>query len=117
MSIRENFKTLCDDADEYVKRSIDGYKLSLVESLSLLFGDIACGFVLFMLLFLAFVFLLVVMVALLAPVTGLAVALSLAVALLVLVALLVYLFKIRLFVNGAVKRICRIIFAEENEKE
>ena len=61
--------------------------------------------------------LLVVMVALLAPVTGLAVALSLAVALLVLVALLVYLFKIRLFVNGAVKRICRIIFADENEKE
>ena len=117
MSIKGNIKTLYNDADEYVKRSIDNYRLSLVENLSLLYGDVACGFVLFMLLFLAFTFLLVVMVALLTPVTGLALALSLAVALLLIAALLVYLFKVRLFVNGAVKRICRIIFAEENEKE
>ena len=117
MSIKGNIKTLYNDADEYVKRSIDSYKLSLVESLSLLYGDVACRFVVFMLLFLAFTFMLVVMVALLTPVTGLAVALSLAVALLVIVALMVYLFRIRLFVNGAVERICKIIFAEDDEKE
>ena len=117
MSIKGNFKTLCDDADEYVKRSIDSYKLLLVESLSLLYGDVACGFVLFMLLFFAFMFLIVAMVALLTPMTGLVVALMVAVALLVSVALLVYVFKIRLFVNGAVKRICRIFFADDNDEE
>ena len=117
MSIKGNFETLYNDADEYVKRSIDSYRLLLVESLSLLYGDVACGFVLFMLLFLAFIFMLVAMVALLAPFVGLAVALCIAVVLLVAVALLVYLFKVKLFVNGAVRRICRILFAGENEEE
>ena len=117
MSIKGNFKTLYNDADEYVKRSIDCYKLLLVESLSLLYGDVACGFVLFMLLFLAFVFMLVAMVILIMPFVGLTVALFVAMALLVSVAAIVYLFKIKLFVNGAVKRICRILFADDNEKE
>ena len=117
MSIKGNFETLYNDADDYVKRSIDSYKLLLAESLSLLYGDVACGFVLFMLLFLAFIFMLVAMVILIMPVVGLAVALFVAIALLVSVALMVYLFKIKLFVNGAVKRICRILFADDNEKE
>ncbi len=117
MSIRENFETLYNDADEYVKRSIDGYKLSVIDAVSLLYGDVACGFVIFMLLFLAFIFMLVVMVALLVPVTGFAVALSFAVLLLVFMALLVYLLKKRLFVNRAVRRFCRIMFAKENEKD
>ena len=117
MSIKGNFDTLYNDADEYVKRSIDSYKLLFVESISLLYGDVACGFVLFMLLFLAFVFMLAAMVVLLAPVTGFAVSLIIAVAVLAVVALLVYLLKIRLFVNGAVKRICRILFAKNNEEK
>ena len=117
MSIKGNFENLYNDADEYVKRSIDGYKLLLAESLSLLYGDVACGFVLFMLLFLAVVFMLVALVVVLAPVTGLAVALCVAVVLLVVVALLVLLFKTRLFLNAAVKRICGILFAEYNEEK
>lgn len=117
MSIRGNFKALYDDADEYVKRSIDSYKLLLVESLSLLYGDVACGFVLFMLLFLALIIMLVAIVALMAPVIGLVVTLFIAAGLIVTVAFLVYIFKIRLFVNGAVKRICRIFFVDDNEEE
>jgi hypothetical protein len=117
MGIRENFKTLYNDADEYVKRSIDGYKLMLVESLSLLYGDVACGFVLFMLLFLAFVFMLVAMVVFLAPLTGLLLALLAAMALLVAAAVLVYLFRVRLFVDAAVRRLCRILFKKENGEE
>ncbi len=117
MSIREILKNLCNDADEYAKRSIDGLRLSLAESLSLLYGDIACAFVLFMLLFLAFVFVLVAMVALLVPFTGLAVALMIAVGVLVAVALAVFLLKRMLFVDVAVRRICRIFFAKENEEE
>ena len=98
MSIKENFETLYNDADEYVKRSIDSYRLFVIDSLSLLYGDVACGFVVFMLLFLAFIFMLVAMVVLLAPFIGLAVALLMAVALLVAVALSVYLFRVNLFV-------------------
>ena len=116
MSIKGNFETLCDDADECVKRSIDSYKLQLVESLSLLYGDVACGFVLFMLLLLAFIFMLVATVAMLAPLTGLVAALCVAVGRIVVVAVLVALFKRKLFVDEAVKRMCRIIFAKGNEE-
>ena len=117
MSIRENIKTLCDDADEYVKRSIDGYKLMLIKSLALLYGDIACRFVLFMLLFLAFVLMLVVMVVLLTPVIGFVAAMLVDVALLVVVALSVYLFRVNLFVDGVVKRMCGMFFDDEDEKK
>lgn len=117
MGIRENYRTLYNDADEYVKRSIDSYKFFFVETLSLLYGDVASGFVMFMLLFLAFAFMLVALVVWLAQVTGLAVALMLAVPLLLLMAFLVYLFKKRLFVNKAVRRFCRILFANDDEKK
>ena len=117
MSIKGIFKTICDDDDECVKRSIDSYRLLVVESLALLYGDVACGFVLFMLLFLAFIFLLVAMVAIVAPFTGLALALCIAVGAIAVVALLVALFKRKLFVDEAVKRMCRIIFAKEDEEE
>ena len=117
MGIKENFETLYNDADEYVKRSIDGYKLHFVETLSLLYGDAACSFVLFMLLFLAFLFALVAAVVLVAPVTGLVTALLLAVALLFLFAIMVYVFRVRLFVDRAVRRFCRMLFDAKNEKE
>lgn len=117
MGIKADFKNLYNDADEYVKRSIDRYKLLFVETLSLLYGDVACGFVIFMLLFLAMVLLLVAMVVLLAPVIGGVWALLLAVSLLLITSLLVYFFKVRLFVNAAVRRLCRMLFAVEDEEE
>ena len=40
-----------------------------------------------------------------------------AVALLVAVALSVYLFRMNLFVDGAVKRMCGMFFDDEDEKE
>lgn len=116
MGIKENFETLYSDADEYVKRGIDGYKLLLVETLALLYGDVACGFVLFMLLFLAFVFMLVAAVVLLAPAVGFVGAILLAIALLVLLALLVYVFRVRLFADRAVRRLCKMLFAKDDEK-
>lgn len=117
MSIKENYKALHDDAHEYAERSIDNCKLMLIEYLSLLFGDVACGFVLFMLLFLAFIFMLVAMVALLAPLTGLFLALVIAAAVLVSVSLIVYFLKARLFVDVAVKHLCRILFGDERDEE
>ena len=54
MSIKENVESLFGDAYEYLKRSIDGYKLLLVENLSLMLGDMLCGIVVFVLLLVAF---------------------------------------------------------------
>lgn len=117
MGIKENLENLYNDANEYVKRGIYSYKFLLIETISLLYGDVVCGFVLFMLLFLALIFLLVTMVAVLAPAIGFVTALLLAVALLVIIAFFVYRFRIRLFVDRAVKRFCRILFAEDDEEK
>ncbi|MBQ8336744.1 MAG: hypothetical protein IJY44_04355 [Bacteroidaceae bacterium] len=117
MGLRDNFKALHDDARAYASRSIDCYKLTLVKRLSLLFGEVACGFVMFMLLFCAFIFGLVAMVALLAPVTGLPAAILSALALLLVSAAIVYCFKVRLFVDVAVKRLCRILYEKDTDDE
>lgn len=117
MGVKENLNTLYSDTHEYAERSIDNCKLTLVKYLSLLFGDMACYFVVFMLLFLALIFMLVAMVVLLAPVTGFFIALAMAVVLLAAIALGVFLFRERLFVNIAVKRLCRMLFENECEDE
>lgn len=117
MGLRDNFKALHDDARVYASRSIDCYKLTLVKRLSRLFGEVACGFVMFMLLFCAFIFGLVAMVALLAPLTGLPAALLSALALLAASAAAVYCFKVRLFVDAAVKRLCQILYEKDTDDE
>lgn len=110
MGIVEIFEKLCDDAREYAERSIDNQKLSLIENVSLLLGDIACGVVVFMLLFVAFILLLIIMVAVLVPLTGLLPALLVVVCVTVVVALVVYKMRDRLFVNHFVKRLCGMMF-------
>ena len=54
MSIKENLEGLSKDFCEFVMRSIDCCKLSLVERLSLLLGDMICRFVVSMLLSVAY---------------------------------------------------------------
>lgn len=111
MGIKENFENLSKDACEYVKRSIDGYKLLLVENLSLMLGDALCGFVVSVLLFLALSLVLAALVILLEAYTGIVCALLVAAAIVLLLALLLYGLRVRLFVNGVVRHLCRLLFA------
>ena len=117
MGIGENFGNLSKDAKEYVKRSIEGYRLQLVENLSLLLGDMACGLVVFMLLLVALIFFLVLLVVLLTPFIGLLASLSVALFMLVVVALLVYLMRVPLFVDSMVRRFMAMFYNGDEDDE
>ena len=114
MGIGEEFENLQNDAREYVKRSIDGFKLRAVEDLSLLLGDLVCGFIVFVLLFVASLLVLVLLVMALAPYIGLLSATATAALLLVVVAVVVYMLRVRLFVDHFVRRLARMFFNDSD---
>lgn len=117
MRLGKNLQDISDDAKEYIKRSIDGYRLQFVENLSALMGDMVCHFVTFMLLFIAFLFLLVAMVFFVAEYMGYIIAMLAAAKFLAVAAWLLYIFREKLFTDWFVKRIIRIVFQEtEDEK-
>lgn len=117
MGLGENFENLSKDAQEYVKRSIEGYRLQLVEGLSLLLGDMMCSFVVLMLLFVALLFFLIAIVFLIAPFMGLPASLFVVMLFLLLSALLVYAMRVPLFVNGMVKRFIAIFYLRKGDDE
>lgn len=110
MSIKENLEGLSKDFCEFVMRSIDCCKLSLVERLSLLLGNMICRFVVSMLLSVAYFLALAAIVVWLAPFVGWPLSLLSAAVMLVVAAIVVYCLRVRLFVNGAVKWLCRLFF-------
>ena len=117
MGFRADIEDISKDALEYLKRGIDGCKLRLVENLSLLFGDVVCFFVLFMLLFVAYLALMVAIVILLLPLIGLPLAIVAVAVLLLLTAWVVYLLRERIFVDRVVRRFVKIFFDEKSGDE
>ena len=117
MGFGADIENISKDALEYVKRSMDGCKLRLVESLSLLFGDVMCAFVLSMLLFVAYLALLVAVVIWLLPLLGLPLAIVAVAALLLFTAWVVYAQRERLFVDRMVRRFVKIFFEEKRGDE
>lgn len=115
MSLRADIGNLSKDALEYLKRSVTGFKLHLVEHLSLLFGDIVCGFVLFLLLFVAYIALLVAVAIFLFPLLGVPLSIIVVALLLVVTAIVVFMFRERLFVDGLVRHFAKIFFEEGDE--
>ena len=115
MGFRADIGNISKDALEYLKRSMDGYKLRLVESLSLLMGGLVFGFVLFMLLFVAYLALMAAIVILLLPLIGLPLSVIAVAVLSSLTAWVVYLLRERLFVDGFVRRFARIVFGKEDD--
>ena len=112
MGFRADIENISKDALEYLKRGIDGCKLRLVENLSLLFGDVVCFFVLFMLLFVAYLALMVTIVILLLPFVGLPLSIVAVAVLSLLTAGVVYMLRERLFVDRMVRHFARIFFEE-----
>lgn len=116
MGVGENIENISRDSQEFVKRSIDSIKLHFVENLSLLLGDLICGFILFVLLFTAFLLLLCGLVVLVAPFMGFPAAILLAMLLLFAAALMVYMCRTRLFVDRLVRRLVGMLFQETDEQ-
>ncbi|MBO7271264.1 MAG: hypothetical protein J6U89_00125 [Bacteroidaceae bacterium] len=117
MGFRADIGNISKDALEYVKRSMDGCKLHLIENLSLLLGDVICGFVLFMLLFVAYLSLMVAIVFLLLPHIGLPLSIVVVALLLLLTAMIVYMLRERLFIDGIVRHLSRMFFEKNGNDE
>ena len=117
MGLGADIENLSKDALEYVKRSMAGCKLRLVENLSLLFGDVMCAFVLSMLLFVAYLALMVAIVIWLLPFFGLPLAIVAVAVLLLLTAWVVHLLRERIFVDRVVRRFVKIFFEEKSGDE
>lgn len=117
MGLGADIEKISKDALEYIKRGMDGCKLRLVENLSLLFGDVMCAFVLSMLLFVAYLALLVAVVIWLLPLLGLPLAIVTVAALLLFTAWIVYALRERLFVDRMVRRFAKIFFEEKRGDE
>ena len=117
MGFRADIENMSKDALEYLRRSVDGCKLRLVENLSLLFGDVICVFALFMLLFVAYLALMVALVILLLPFIGLPLSIIAIALLLLFTAFIVYFFREYLFVDRMVRHFVKIFFEEENKDE
>ena len=115
MGFRADIGNISKDALEFLRRSMDGYKLRLVEDLSLLMGGLVCGFVLFQLLFVACLLLLALLVFSMIPFVGLPLALLAAALLLMFAAFLLFVFRERIFVDGFVRHFAKMFFGKEND--
>ena len=110
MGFRADIGNISKDALEYLKRSMDCCKLCIVEKLSLLLGDVICGFVLFMLLFMAYLAMMIAIIVLLLPLIGLPLSIVVVALLMLLTAMVVHMLRERLFVDRVVRHFARIFF-------
>lgn len=115
MGFRADIGNISKDALEFLKRSVDGCKLRIAENLSLLLGDVICGFVLFILLFVAYLALMVAIAILLLPLIGLPLSIVVVASLLLLTAMIIYMLRERLFVDGIVRHLSRMFFEKSGE--
>ena len=103
MELKEDFESLAKDVQEYLKRSLDNTKLTLVEELSLMIGNALATMIVTMMLFVALLFILAAMVALLSEVVGFVLAMLIAGMNIVRSGLLQGLKRKRLYVTAAMK--------------
>ncbi len=115
MGVTDNFHNLSKDAQEYLKRSIDDVKMTVVEELSVMVGDIIASLALLLILFVAFLFILVGAVVALALVIGFVPSMAVAGFVLAVLAFVVYSQRARIFTNAIVRHLCRILSVRKED--
>ena len=108
MGVIEDFDNLSKDAQEYLKRRVEGVKMGVVEELSVMMGNAFASLVLFLFLFEALLFILIAVVVMLSRVVDVVVAMLIAGALLVVLAAVIYFLRVRIFTDGIVRHLCRL---------
>lgn len=108
MGVIEDFDNLSKDAQEYLKRRVEGVKMGVVEELSVMMGNAFASLVLFLFLFEALLFILIAVVVVLSRVVDVVVAMLIAGALLVVLAAVIYFLRERIFADGIVRHLCRL---------
>ena len=108
MGVIEDFDNLSKDAQEYLKRRVEGVKMGVVEELSVMMGNAFASLVLFLFLFEALLFILIAVVVVLSRVVDVVVAMLIAGELLVVLAAVIYFLRVRIFTDGIVRHLCRL---------
>ena len=108
MGVIEDFDNLSKDAQEYLKRRVEGVKMGVVEELSVMMGNAFASLVLFLFLFEALLFNLIAVVVVLSRVVDVVVAMLIAGVLLVVLAAVIYFLRVRIFTDGIVRHLCRL---------
>ena len=108
MGVIEDFDNLSKDAQEYLKRRVEGVKMGVVEEFSVMMGNAFASLVLFLFLFEALLFILIAVVVVLSRVVDVVVAMLIAGALLVVLAAVIYFLRERIFTDGIVRHLCRL---------
>ena len=108
MGVIEDFDNLSKDAQEYLKRRVDGVKMGVVEELSVMMGNAFASLVLFLFLFEALLFILIAVVVVLSRVVDVVVAMLIAGGLLVVLAAVIDFLRVRIFTDGIVRHLCRL---------
>ena len=119
MGVIEDFDNLSKDAQEYLKRRVEGVKMGVVEELSVMMGNAFASLVLFLFLFEALLFILIAVVVVLSRVVDVVLAMLIAGALLVVLAAVIYFLRVRIFTDGIVRHLCRLFSVRKeagNEK-
>ncbi len=117
MEFKQNFDRLSRDVREYIELEADHIRLVVVERLSFFLGDILSWVVIMLFAFMSLVALLVSAVVALSSVVGYVVALTILSCLLFVVTLLLFAMRRRLFVDFAVRHLCRLFFEEKESDE
>jgi hypothetical protein len=113
MGVIEDFDNLSKDAQEYLKRRVEGVKMGVVEELSVMMGNAFASLVLFLFLFEALLFILIAVVVVLSRVVDVVVAMLIAGALLVVLAAVIYFMRERIFTDGIVRHLCRLFLVRK----
>lgn len=113
MGVIEDFDNLSMDAQEYLKRRVEGVKMGVVEELSVMMGNAFASLVLFLFLFEALLFILIAVVVVLSRVVDVVVAMLIAGALLVVLAAVIYFMRERIFTDGIVRHLCRLFLVRK----
>lgn len=113
MGVIEDFDNLSKDAQEYLKRRVEGVKMGVVEELSVMMGNAFASLVLFLFLFEALLFILIAVVVVLSRVVDVVVAMLIAGALLVVLAAVIYFLRVQIFTDGIVRHLCRLFLVRK----
>ena len=116
MGVIEDFDNLSKDAQEYLKRRVDGVKMGVVEELSVMMGNAFASLVLFLFLFEALLFILIAVVVVLSRVVDVVVAMLIAGGLLVVLAAVIYFLRVRIFTDGIVRHLCRLFSVRKGQE-
>lgn len=116
--IKDRFEDTAQDIHEYANLQLEGLKLRLLEKLSTLFNNVLSIFILVFLASTTLSFIGVVLVLLLAKLTGsLLIGVAIMAGVFLIATVIVYACRKRMFINSMVRMLAKMLFEKEKEED